>query len=106
MANGSGTGGGRVAEAEQDLAVVDGDVVEGEPDDPGDGLGVEEQQQRGDPVHRRDLLIGDGPADQRETAMPVERRRVAGGDDRQAQAGHVPGAHAPAQKLLSRASGQ
>jgi hypothetical protein len=38
-----------VAQAEQDVGAVADDVVDSEPDDSADGLGVEQHETRGDP---------------------------------------------------------
>jgi len=89
-----------VTEPQKDLVAVLDDVVDGEPDDPAERLGVEEEQGRDDAVHQRELLVGEEASEQGKPAMLVHRCGVARGDDGDLEAGHALGAHAPAQELL------
>jgi hypothetical protein len=59
----AGHRGWRVAEPQQDLVAV-ADDVDGQPGDPADGLGVEQQDHRGDPGTQRGALLGEESAEQ------------------------------------------
>ncbi|MEO3778968.1 GNAT family N-acetyltransferase [Micromonospora sp. B11E3] len=70
---------------QQDLVAVADDVVDGEPGDPADGLGVEQQDHRGDPGAQRGAVVGEELA---ETNVSV--RRPPHQDQRFGELGQLP----------------
>ncbi|MFE5595170.1 hypothetical protein [Streptomyces sp. NPDC056549] len=83
--------------------VVD-DVVDGEADDAGDGLRVEENERGRDPGPQGQGVVVEGPPEKGESAVLVQRRLVLADDlGWQGEAGHPARLHAPAQERLGRA---
>jgi hypothetical protein len=72
---------GRIAEAERDLVAVVEDIVDGEPDETADRLGIEKDQHGGDPFHQRKVVAGHDLADQGNAPVLADRGRVLGADD-------------------------
>lgn len=68
---------GWVAESNSDLAVVFDDVVDGEAQDRGQRLGVEQHQHRGGAGEQRDVLLGEESTDRHQPLLLADRRRVA-----------------------------
>jgi hypothetical protein len=58
-----GDRGGWVTETEEYLVTVADDVVDGQPDDTGEGLGVEQDDDRGDPGSQRRVGVGEDAAE-------------------------------------------
>jgi hypothetical protein len=85
LVDGRRDGDGRVAEAQQDLPVVEFDVIDGKANDPRHGLGIEQDQQRNQSVDELDAVVVVDPADEGEPLMLVHRRRDCTWNRREAQ---------------------
>ncbi|WP_189829279.1 hypothetical protein, partial [Streptomyces subrutilus] len=103
-AKGSGGWGGRLAEPERDLNGFVLDVVDGEPDQAPDWLGIEQEKCGGDPLHQREFVACHGLADQGDAPVLTDGGRVLGADRGYSQAGHRVVVHGPAQERLDDAA--
>lgn len=98
LGEGLGHGRRRVAQVERHPTLLEDHIVEGEPHQVVDGLGVEQDLQRHDPVSRLDSLVGEHPSDQREVPVPADRRQILGADHGDEQAGRASVLLGPAQE--------
>ncbi|MGW7672837.1 hypothetical protein ACWGJX_37945 [Streptomyces sp. NPDC054775] len=62
-----------VTDEERDLVDVVLDVVDGEPDEPTDGLGIKEDQGSRDPFHERKIVAGHDLANQGDAFVLADR---------------------------------
>ncbi|WP_406320200.1 hypothetical protein [Streptomyces sp. NBC_01637] len=98
--------GRRVSQPDGDGGPVVDDVIDSEADDAGDGLRVEENECGGDPGSQGQGVVVEGPPEDGESAVLVQRRLVLVDDlGWQGEAGHPARLHAPAQERLGRAPG-
>jgi hypothetical protein len=90
---------GRVAQAQVQFPVDGQDVVQGQPDDAGDGLGEQQDQHGDDPVHQGQLVVGHKSGDDLQALGLADWGEVvAGFQQRQVDAGQVAVGLAPAQE--------
>ncbi|MER6046360.1 hypothetical protein ABT168_02535 [Streptomyces sp. NPDC001793] len=94
-----------VAEPDQDLAVLLQDVVGAESGDPGERLCVEKDEQGGDAVLERHVVVVDELPQQREPLVLGERGGIACGTVRDGGLLHVFGPHRPPQEGVGEAPG-
>jgi hypothetical protein len=99
-------GDGRVAKPEEHLVIDTADVVDGEADDAADRLGVQKQQEAGDPFAHRRSLVGEQTPDQGEAAIPRDGCGIARRPARQSQPRHSVDRHRPAHESLGWTTGR
>lgn len=78
--------------------------MDGEPDEPTDGLGIEEDQGCRDPFHEREIVAGHDLANQGNAVVLTDRGRVLRADREDLQPGPDLVVHAPAQERLDDAA--
>ena len=76
----AGQGDGRWSEADPHGRAAGGDVAGGEPADPGDGLGVEQDEQAGEPVSCVQRVVVQQAAGGVPASLVIQCQRVAGKD--------------------------